>query len=205
MLKRPLITCLLLITTLITGSRSRPIFFSFASDHTPKLAVAWKYSSVNGRQRAIHCLYRKLPTPSFGCKKLAGKFQSLDVRQATDRLRAFLPSRGTVSVVGECEYGVLQRDVAFLLQYYPKAIAGEPEKLNALQPRPSIPLEIMPRMDGKKITFTVLHEGKPLPKVKLITVDDDLVNEELTTDAAGTSNLDAGGRVSLLRLHQHHR
>ena len=106
-------------------------------------------------------------------------------------------------MVGECEYGVLQRDVAFLLQYYPKAIAGDAAKINAMQARPSIPLEIMPRIDGKKITFTVLHQGKPLPNTKLTTVDDDLVNEELTTDKSGqvTWSPEPGGHYCVYTSH----
>ncbi|HQU47490.1 MAG TPA: hypothetical protein PK867_32095 [Pirellulales bacterium] len=42
-----------------------------------------------------------------------GKFEPLEVRKATDRLRAHLPASGTVAVVGECEYGVLARPVHY--------------------------------------------------------------------------------------------
>jgi hypothetical protein len=47
-----------------------------------------------------------------------GEFSALDVKQATDRLRGWLPAPATVSVTGVCQYGVLKRDVSFLLRYY---------------------------------------------------------------------------------------
>jgi hypothetical protein len=184
MSKQRLIACLLLIATLVAGPLQAHFLFIRIGPH----AEAGRSVEVffSARAEAGDPLFvPKIAHTKLWMQETPGKFQPLDVQQASDRLRAFLPSRGAVSVVGECEYGVLQRDVAFLLQYYPKAIAGAPEKINALQARPAIPLEIMPRIDGKKITFTVLHKGKPLPKVKLVTVDDDLVNEELTTDEQG--------------------
>src|SRR3954471_10404324 len=47
-----------------------------------------------------------------------GRFQPLQVHQATDRLRAFLPASGSVAVVGVCEYGVLARKTgSFLLRH----------------------------------------------------------------------------------------
>ena len=187
MLKRHLTTCLLLIATLVTGPLQAHFLFIRIGPH----AEAGRGVEVFFSERAEAgdpLFVPKIAHTKLWMQETAGKFEPLNVRQATDRLRAFLPSRGAVSVVGECEYGVVKRDVDFLLQYYPKAIAGDPEKLNALQPRPSIPLEIMPRIDGKKITFTVLHKGKPLPQVKLVTVDDDLVNEELTTNDQGQAS-----------------
>src|SRR3981081_777148 len=36
-----------------------------------------------------------------------GRFRPLTVHKAADRLRAALPSSGSVAVVGACEYGVL--------------------------------------------------------------------------------------------------
>ena len=184
MFKQPLIASLLLIATLVATPVRAHFLFIRIGPHAEAGRGVEVFFSV--RAEAGDPLFvPKIAHTKLWMQETPGKFQPLQVRQATDRLRAFLPSRGAVSVVGECEYGVLQRDVAFLLQYYPKAIAGDVKQINRLQARPSIPLEIMPRIDGKKINFTVLYEGKPLPKAKLITVDDDLVNEELITDSAG--------------------
>ena len=132
-----------------------------------------------------------------------GKFTPLNVRTASDRLRAFLPSQGAVSVGGECEYGVLTRDVPFLLQYFPKAIAGEPAKLNAMQPRPEIPFEIVARVEESAITLIALAQGKPVPGALFTTVDDDLVNEELKADEAGRAvwRPDSAGHYCVYAKH----
>jgi hypothetical protein len=114
-----------------------------------------------------------------------GEFQPLEVRRETDRLRAFVPPAGSVSVVGFCEYGVLTREVPFLLRYYPKAVAGQPEELNRMQPRPGAAFEIMATFEGEQVHLTVLRDGKPLPGAKLTTVDMDLNNEELVADDQG--------------------
>jgi hypothetical protein len=114
-----------------------------------------------------------------------GEFQPLEPHKGVDRLRAFLPASGTVTVVGSCEYGVLARKIPFLLRYYPKAIAGDPAQLNEAKPCDKLPLEIMATIKGDEIVLQALQNGKPLPGVKFTTVDDDLVNEELQADDAG--------------------
>lgn len=114
-----------------------------------------------------------------------GKFVPLTVNRGTDRLRAYLSSGSSVSVVGRCEYGILKREKSFLLRYYPKAVSGKPDEVAKLSRFEQIPLEIMPTFAKDSITMTVLREGKPLPNVVLTTIDFDLSNEELTTNAAG--------------------
>jgi hypothetical protein len=125
----------------------------------------------------------------------SGKFVPLTVAAASDRLRAVVPSGGAVSVVGECEYGVLKRGVPFLLQYFPKAVAGDPQKLKGLSPRREIPFEIMAKFKKGAVTLTALRDGKPVSGIVFTTVDDDLVNEELTANKAGeaTWRPDAAG------------
>ena len=114
-----------------------------------------------------------------------GRFVPLTVNRGTDRLRAYLPSDKSVSVVGRCEYGVLKREKSFLLRYYPKAVSGKLDELAKLSRCEQIPLEIMPTMTKDSITLTVLRDGKPLPNAVLTTIDSDLSNEELKADAAG--------------------
>jgi Protein of unknown function (DUF3386) len=114
-----------------------------------------------------------------------GKFQPLTVRQGADRLRASLPSSGPVSVTGFLEYGVLKREVPFLLRYYPKAVAGDAAAVAALRPRAGAPLEIDATFAGDHVTLSLLRDGKPVPNTAFTTVDDDLVNEEVKADAAG--------------------
>lgn len=114
-----------------------------------------------------------------------GKFKALTVTPRADRLRAILPSSGTASVTGELVYGVLQRDVPFLLRYYPKGVSGDPEELNSLQPIKGAPLEIVAKWSDSGVTLTALRNGKPVPNAEFTTVDADLANEELRADDEG--------------------
>jgi hypothetical protein len=116
-----------------------------------------------------------------------GEFQQLKVHRGADRLRAHLPSKGSVAVVGECQYGVIARtnQVPFLLRHYPKAIAGKADDLNRMQPRREIPFEVMATIDGDAVAFTALVEGKPVANATFTTVDEDLKNEEFSADDHG--------------------
>lgn len=114
-----------------------------------------------------------------------GKFVPLKARQAADRLRAFLPAGDAVSVTGFCEYGILEREVPFLLRYYPKSISGPMTAVNDFKPDNTQVLEIMATVHLDSVTFTLLDRGKPVPKATFTTVDDSLANEELTADDQG--------------------
>jgi hypothetical protein len=116
-----------------------------------------------------------------------GKFQPLEVRKAADRLRAHLPSSGSLSVIGACEYGVLARPkkVPFLLRHYPRAVAGTPAELNRLKPCDKVPLEIAAVFEGDQVTLTALHHGKPVPRAVFHTVDSNLFGDKLTAGADG--------------------
>ncbi len=108
-----------------------------------------------------------------------GKFQPLEVRKEADSLRAFLPSGAAVSVAGQCEYGVLTRkDKSFLLEYYPKAVAGDAKSLEGMRPLDKLPLEIVATFANDSVTLTVLQDGKPVPEAEFTTVDDSLSNEK---------------------------
>jgi hypothetical protein len=128
---------------------------------------------------------RKVAGAVLTLQTAPGKFQPLTVRQGDDRLRAFLPAAGPVSVTGFLEYGVLKRETSFLLRYYPKALSGDPVSLRTLRPCPQAPLEIDATIAGDHVTFALLRDGKPVPEAHFTTVDDDLVNEELKGDSAG--------------------
>jgi hypothetical protein len=116
-----------------------------------------------------------------------GKFSSLRVLKAPDRLRAWLPYTGSLVVVGECRYGVLARpdQTPFLLRHYPKAIAGNPDELNKMEPHGKLPLEIVAKIDGEGLHLMALRHGKPVPKAELTTVDAKLNNVKLTADEEG--------------------
>jgi hypothetical protein len=114
-----------------------------------------------------------------------GEFKPLVMNKGTDRLTATLLDGAPGAVVGFCEYGVLTRDVSFLLRYYPKAIVGDPQKLPTLPPRERKAPEIMATFSEEGVTLTVVRDGKPLQEAVFTTVDEDLGGEELKADATG--------------------
>ncbi|HZZ80211.1 MAG TPA: DUF3386 family protein [Gemmataceae bacterium] len=114
-----------------------------------------------------------------------GEFTPLEIHQTPDRLRACLPVRGGVAVVGELTYGVIGKK-SFLLKHYPKAVAGSLDEVRAFQPKASIPFEIQLRPDDAGgLTFTALRQGKPVPDAKFTAVGSDLKDHAFTADAQG--------------------
>jgi hypothetical protein len=138
----------------------------------------------------------KIVSTRLWVQTAAGKFEALRVHKGTDRLRAPLPFSGTFAVGGACEYGVLARPMAvpFLLHHYPKAVAGNPDEVNALAARKETPLEIMPTVEGDRLHLLVLLDGKPMPGAVLETVDPDLFGDKLTAGADGRATWKPPGR-----------
>jgi hypothetical protein len=107
--------------------------------------------------------------------------------------------------VGYCQYGVLARpnQTPFLLRYYPKAIAGLPEEVNRLRPRPGLALEIQPTLEegapkpangrdqvkssGGRIRLAALRQGKPIPEAVFTAIDSDLTEETVKAGPDGTA------------------
>lgn len=116
-----------------------------------------------------------------------GKFEPLLARKTPDRLRAHLPTSGSIGVVGACTYGVLARpkQPTFLLRHFPKALAGQPEELDKMRPLDRQPLEILAAFGKDEVRFTVLLDGKPMPGAAFTTVDAALQNTRLTGDDKG--------------------
>lgn len=114
-----------------------------------------------------------------------GKFEPLKVVQGDDRLRATLPTKKQMSIIGICEYGVLARKTPFLLRHFPKAVVGDANALSKMKRFEKVPLEIQGQVKNGKLHFQVLHQGKPLPGAKIHTVDKKLKGTVLECDAKG--------------------
>jgi hypothetical protein len=129
----------------------------------------------------------KIAGTQLWMQTVPGKFEKLQVRKLSDRLRAQLPISGSLMVVGVCEYGVLARpkQTPFLLRHYPKAIAGQPEALNQLKAHGKLPLEIVASIHGDDLRLSALLDGKPIPNAEFVTVDTKLANTKLKADEKG--------------------
>ncbi len=127
----------------------------------------------------------KVSSTELSMQREPGKFVPLKPHLGADRLRAYLPADGSVSVTGYCEYGVLEREVPFLLRYYPKAIAGSVADINAFKPNDKSTLEIMPTVSSDSISLVLLDHGTPVPDVVFTTIDDSLNNVELKANREG--------------------
>lgn len=127
----------------------------------------------------------KVAGTKLSLQQKPGEFVDLQTQRGADRLRAVVPSTGAVSVTGLCEYGVLEREVPFLIRYYPKAISGANSEINEFKPNPDCALEIIARVSPESVSLVLLDHGKPVPNTLFTTVDDDLTNEELNADLEG--------------------
>ncbi len=129
----------------------------------------------------------KVAAAKLWIQEQPGKFRELPLQKAADRLRAHLPIAGSLAVIGALDYDVLVRpgQKPFLLRHYPKAVAGTPDELAKMQPRPEIPLEIVATFQRDRVVFSVLRNGKPLPKAAFDTVDLNLVGGRIEADAEG--------------------
>jgi hypothetical protein len=184
MLRRILIA-LFLVGLLTTGSTARAHFLFIRINEPAEAGRTVEVFFSEKADAGDPRLVAKVAATTLTLQSAPGKFQPLAVRQGADRLRASLPASGPASVTGFLEYGVLKREVSFLLRYYPKAVAGDPASLAALRPRPGTPLEIDATFQGDHVTLALLRDGKPVPNAAFTTVDDDLVNEEVKADTSG--------------------
>ena len=150
-------------------------------------------------------LVDKIAHTRLWVQKTPGKFEPLKVAKGADRLRAHLPTSGSLAVIGACQYGVLARpkQVPFLLRYYPKAVAGKPDDLKGMKPFAKVPLEITATLEGERIHLTALRQGKPVPGAVFHTVDSELTNEKLKADAQGKAvwKPAAGERYAVYTRH----
>jgi hypothetical protein len=184
MLRRILIA-LFLVGLLTAGSTARAHFLFIRIGEPAEAGRTVEVFFSEKADAGDPRLVAKVAGATLTLQSPPGKFQPLGVRQGADRLHASLPASGPASVTGFLEYGVLKRDVAFLLRYYPKAVAGDPASLAALRPRTGTPLEIDATFQGDHVTLALLRDGKPVPNALFTTVDDDLVNEEVKADSSG--------------------
>src|SRR5262249_13760348 len=108
-----------------------------------------------------------------------GEAGELKVHKVAHRLRAILPPSGSVTLIGECEHGVLARpsQTPFLLRYYPKAISGSLRDLNHLSPTGKTPVEIVGTIDNDSLQLGLVRGDQPVPDTEFTILDAKHTNE----------------------------
>lgn len=98
---------------------------------------------------------------------------------------------------GSVDYGVVAKGDAkpALLRYHPKAVlAGTDEKSATIG---KVAIEIVPIVEGGKVTFRVLASGKPVPDVEVSVTTPDGKKEKVKADKDGrTQAFEAKGRFA---------
>jgi hypothetical protein len=128
----------------------------------------------------------KVATSAFCVQTTPGEFRPLPMRKLSDRLRGHVPISGAVMVVGQLDYGVLNRPAQppFLLRHYSKAVAGASTDVNRLAPK-GTPLEVVASFEGDRVLLAALLDGKPYLGATFTTVDSNLSGDDLKADADG--------------------
>ena len=90
------------------------------------------------------------------------------------------------ALTAKCEYGVISRGgKTFLLNYYAKRLDAQPATLKAFARAETLPLDVVPAVDGDKVELTVLWQGKPAAESEVVIASPAGGEEKVKTDATG--------------------
>jgi len=98
----------------------------------------------------------------------AGKATPLPIALDTGNNAATAEPGSAVLIGGTCEYGVVQRGESggIRISHHPKYIVGDPSTTHpSLADR--VPVEIVARIDGGKVRFQAMGDGRPLGKTPM--------------------------------------
>jgi hypothetical protein len=138
----------------------------------------------------------------------SGEAKSVTLKKGAEAwevpLPADLDTKHPGVIITTKNWGVTDRgDTKFLLNYYAKVYPGDitdAQKLGASEP---LKLDIVPVVDGKKVTLNVTFEGKPVADAEVVVKGGGQKGDKLKTDAKGqvTVELSEPGFVSLRARH----
>lgn len=142
----------------------------------------------------------KIKNTKLTLRDATGKESPVELKEEKTYYAVTLPGKGSRTVYGVTNYGVLKKGDAkpFLLKYYPKAIVGgltaETQKIGE-----PLPVEILPVATNGKIRFQVIAKGKPLTETEIsVAAPNADKSEKVTTDNEGfTKAFDAKGTYGL--------
>lgn len=120
----------------------------------------------------------------------SGEIQALAVQKTSAAFEADVPQNLDLQSSGivftEKNFGVSGRgDVKFLLQYYAKLYAGDVAAATKLGTTERLRLDIVPVIEGRKLTLHVSWEGKPVAESEVVVKGPGLKGDKIKTDAKG--------------------
>jgi len=127
-----------------------------------------------------------------------GKTADVKLTMGEACMKATVPA-GTVRVDGHVAYGVFTKgDKARFIHFYPRALIGA-NAAKESKPAVKAVLEVLPTVEAGKVRFTVLQNGKAVPKLELsIITPEEKEGVKATTDDNGmTQAFPAKGRYGV--------
>lgn len=138
----------------------------------------------------------------------AGDVHALSVKPTPEAFEITLPANLDAAhpgvVITEKNFGVTGRgDVKFLLQYYAKLYPGSIGDAAKLGATKQLRLDIVPVIDGKKLTLHVTWEGKPVADSEVVVKGPGLKGDKIKTDTQGLVSCDLAD-AGLLEIRARH-
>lgn len=129
----------------------------------------------------------------------------IDEPAGVGALVAPVPAEGSAAVDVACRYGVFERgETSMLLNYYAKHLrlndAGDLAKLARAE---RLPLDIVPRAEGKGLQLQVLWQGRPAAGVEVVVLDPQDESRQFETNDRGTVTFSPteAGRYAIRARH----
>lgn len=140
-------------------------------------------------------LAEKIAQTTYRVRTAAGlKPISLPLDKAEKEFRTVLADASANAVIGVTDWGVFSMGKGPAhLRYTSKVLLGAPSAWRDDAPTADLRIETLAKFDGKQVTLTVLHLGKPLAGAKIAGYRPDGEKVSLLTGDDGTAKWSAAG------------
>jgi uncharacterized GH25 family protein len=151
-------------------------------------------------------LAEKIKNTKYWTRSASGvKPVELPLDAQHEEYRAAVSGPRPSAVLGQCDYGVIQRGdkPAFWLRYSAKNLVGSPSVWQDDKPSSEVRAEVCAKLTKGEVLLTVYHLGKPAPKATIKATLPDTDTVELVTDDQGQARwkLAGPGRYGLYVSH----
>jgi uncharacterized GH25 family protein len=157
-----------------------------STNHQPQFEVYFGEMAVPGDEHLIG----KIAHTKAWLRDAKGQTTDVALKAQAENAKAALTANCTAAaptcLEAFCDYGVYSHGgPGVLVQYYAKHLPGEWLKDAKLAKAEKLRLDVIPTIDGGKLTIGVTYDGKPAAKNEVVVIDPADKRHELVTDAAG--------------------